>query len=65
MTQVTVRRGEGVEKSLRRLKKFLIRENLFKEIRRRRHYQKPSVEKRLKSKDARFIAMIKQRYADL
>jgi len=65
MTEVKVRKGEDVTRALRRLKKVLGRERLFEEVRKRRHYQKPSKVLRAKSKAARFNQMLKQRYADM
>ncbi len=65
MTEVKLRKGEDVSRALRRLKKTLGRERLFEELRKRRHYDKPSNALRLKSKKARFNQMLKQRYADL
>lgn len=65
MTQITLRRGEPIEKALRRLKKVLTREGVFQEVRNRRYYEKPSVKSRKKMKAARFLAMLRERYADL
>jgi small subunit ribosomal protein S21 len=62
--EIRVRRGEHIDKSLRRLKKQLEREGVIKEARQRRHYEKPSVLLRRKMKNARFEAMLKQRHAD-
>lgn len=53
VTEVKLRRGEPVEKALRRLKKKLDREGIMREIRARRHFEKPSVKKRRKSARAR------------
>ncbi len=64
MTEIKLRRGEDVGKALRRLKKQLGREDLFGQLRKRRHFQKPSTERRAKAKAARFNAMLRQRYAD-
>ena len=41
-----------VEKSMRELKRLLIREGLFKELKKRRYYAKPSVRTKLKREDA-------------
>ncbi len=41
-----------VEKSMRELKRLLIREGLFKELKKRRYYAKPSVRAKLKREDA-------------
>lgn len=65
MTEIKIRKGEPVERALRRLKKVLVRENVFQEVRKRRYYQKPSDAQRAKMKTARFNQMLKQRYADL
>lgn len=42
-----------VEKALKGLKRRLNKEGLFKELKRRRFYQKPSVKKKLKIKEAK------------
>lgn len=65
MTEVRMKKGEDVQRGLRRLKKILVREKLFDELKKRRHYQKPSFTLRAKSKAARFNEMLRQRYADL
>jgi len=59
-----LKRNEPVEKSLRRLKKLMLREGVFLELKKRRHYEKPSVTLRRKRKAAQFEAMLKQRHAD-
>jgi small subunit ribosomal protein S21 len=64
MSEVHLRRGEPVEKALRRLKKKLDRERTLQQVRLHRHFEKPSARKRKKQKAARFSAMIKARYAD-
>lgn len=53
-----------MEKGLRRLKKQMVREGVFQELKQRRYYVKPSVSLRQKTKAARFEAMLKQRHAD-
>ena len=64
MTEVKLRKGEPVEKALRRLKKKLDREQTLKKFRERRRFEKPSAKRRRKQKAARFAAMLKARYAD-
>lgn len=64
MSEVNVRRGEPVEKALRRLKKKLDREQTLQQFRLHRRFEKPSARKRRKEKAARFSAMLKARYAD-
>ena len=64
MTQITLRKGEPIERALRRLKKQLSREGTFADVKRRRYFEKPSVKNRRKMKVARFAAMLKERHAD-
>ncbi|NGX31709.1 MAG: 30S ribosomal protein S21 [Chlamydiae bacterium] len=52
MSQVKVRMGEPLDKALRALKKKLDREGVMKAVKNHRYYDKPSVKKRLKSKNA-------------
>ncbi|MEO7298809.1 MAG: 30S ribosomal protein S21 [Verrucomicrobiota bacterium] len=65
MTEIKLKKGEPVDKALRRLKKKIDREGTMKEVRTRRHFEKPSERKRRKMKVARFSAMLTARYADL
>ncbi|MCO5045510.1 MAG: 30S ribosomal protein S21 [Verrucomicrobia bacterium] len=53
MTEVKVRKGESVDKALRRLKKKLDKEGIMREIRSHRYYEKPSERKRRKEARAR------------
>jgi small subunit ribosomal protein S21 len=65
LTEIKLKKGEPVEKALRRLKKRIDREGTLKEVRSHRHFEKPSERKRRKMKVARFSAMLSARYADL
>ncbi len=53
MLQVKLKRGETVEKALRRLKKMMDREGTMKRIRATRYHEKPSEKKRRKQARAR------------
>ena len=64
MTEIKLKKGESVERALRRLKKKVDREGTIKAIRNRRAYEKPSERKRRKMKAAKFSAMLAARYAD-
>jgi len=64
MSEVHLRKGEPVDKALRRLKKKLDREQTLVQARLRRRFEKPSAKRRKKEKAARFEAMLKARYAD-
>jgi small subunit ribosomal protein S21 len=65
LTEIKLKKGESLEKVLRRLKKRLDREGTLKEVRSHRYYEKPSEKRRRKLKIARFSAMLSARYADL
>ncbi len=65
MTEIRLKKGEPVERVLRRLKKKLDREGTLKTARNRRRFEKPSEKRRRKEKAARFSAMVSARYADL
>jgi len=65
VTEIKLKKGEPVEKALRRLKKKVDREGILREVRSHRHYEKPSERRRRKLKVARFNAMLSARYADL
>jgi small subunit ribosomal protein S21 len=64
MTEIKLKKGEPVEKAIRRLKKKLDREQTLQQFRIRRRFEKPSARKRRKMKAARFSAMLKARYAE-
>ncbi|MFH0953843.1 MAG: 30S ribosomal protein S21 [Verrucomicrobiota bacterium] len=57
MSEVRIRKGESVDKALRRLKKKLDKEGIMREIRAHRHYEKPSEKKRRKAARARIRAL--------
>ena len=64
MTEVKLKKGEPVDKALRRLKKKMDREQTLQKVRQRRRFEKPSAIRRRKEKAARFAAMLKARCAD-
>ena len=53
MTGVRVRDGESFENALRRFKKICERAGILSEVRKREHYEKPSVRRKRKSLMAR------------
>ena len=53
MTEVRLKKGESVDRALRRLKKKLDKEGTMREVRAHRHYEKPSEKKRRKQARAR------------
>ncbi|MFM2295951.1 MAG: hypothetical protein RLZZ350_2364 [Verrucomicrobiota bacterium] len=65
MSEIKLKKGEPVDKALRRLKKKVDREGTLKDVRARRTFEKPSARKRRKMKVSKFSAMLARRYADL
>lgn len=65
LSEVKLKKGEPVDRALRRLKKKVDRENTLKEVRNHRHFEKPSERRRRKLKVAKFNAMLSARYADV
>ena len=63
MSQVNIRTDEPIDKALKRLKRQLDRDDVMRECRRRRYYQKPSAVKRQKMKEAKFKAYLDARDA--
>ena len=63
MTELKVKKGEPLERVLRRLKKRLDREGVIREVRNHRYFEKPCEKRRRKMKVARFSAMLAARYA--
>ena len=64
MTEIKLKKGEPVERALRRLKKKVDREGTIKDVRNRRAFEKPSARKRRKMKASKFQAMLAARDAD-
>ncbi len=61
MIDIQLADGDSVERALRVLKKQVLRSGLLKELRRRRHYVKPSEARQLKAAAARRRARMAQR----
>jgi small subunit ribosomal protein S21 len=50
-----MKKGEPIERALRRLKKKLDREGTLREVRAHQHYEKPSEKRRRKAKGPRLF----------
>jgi len=50
LPQVEIRKDESFESALRRFKKQIEQEGILKEVRDRKHYEKPSERKRKKAR---------------
>ncbi len=53
MSSVIVKENESIDSALRRFKRNCAKAGIQQEIRKREHYEKPSVKKKLKSEAAR------------
>ncbi len=53
MAEIKVREGESLDSALRRFKKQTSRDGTLAELRKREHYEKPSVKRKKKSEAAR------------
>ncbi len=53
MAEVKVKEGESLDSALRRFKRQCARSGILTELRKREHYEKPSVKRKKKSEAAR------------
>ena len=53
LSEVRIEDGESLESALKRFKKKVQKAGILTEVRRREHYEKPSVKKKRKSAQAR------------
>ena len=53
MSEIKIGEGESLESALKRFKRQCARSGVIGEVRKREHYEKPSVRKKLKSEAAR------------
>ena len=60
MITVKVRRGDDPNRAMQKLKNLVIREGLYKILKDRRYFRKPSLKRRLKREDA-----VRQRIKDM
>ena len=65
MIQVRVKKGEAIERAIKRLKKAMDKEGIIKQLRADRYFEKPSEKKRKKSARARSRARSLARRAAL
>tara|TARA_R100000278_G_C5448882_1_gene156565 strand:+ start:377 stop:580 length:204 start_codon:yes stop_codon:yes gene_type:complete len=59
--QVKLKKGERVDRALRRLKKKMSREKIIEEVRNRRYFEKPSQKKQKRIKEQRFKNYIRNK----
>ena len=53
MSEVRIRENESLESALKRFKRQCARSGVLQEVRKREHYEKPSVKRKKKSEAAR------------
>ena len=53
MSQINVRDNESLDSALKRFKRQTTRDGIIQEVRKREHYEKPSVKRKKKSEAAR------------
>ena len=53
MSQVKIKENESLDSALRRYKRQTSRDGVIQEVRKREHYEKPSVKRKKKSEAAR------------
>ena len=63
MIQVNLRKDESVDRALKKLKNILDRNDILREVRNRRYFEKPSAKKRRRMKEAKFKAYLDARDA--
>lgn len=52
MSETKVRKNESIDSALRRFKRTIARDGVLAEIKKRKHYEKPSVRRKKKSEAA-------------
>ncbi|HBI03707.1 MAG TPA: 30S ribosomal protein S21 [Paenibacillaceae bacterium] len=53
MAEVRIRKNESLDQALRRFKRDCSKDGVLAELKKRRHYEKPSVKRKKKSEAAR------------
>jgi len=53
MSEVRVRKNESLDSALRRFKRNISKDGVLAELKKRKHYEKPSVKRKKKSEAAR------------
>jgi len=53
LPKITLKANESLERALRRFKRKMEREGILKQLRARKHYEKPSERKRRKARNAK------------
>jgi small subunit ribosomal protein S21 len=62
---VNLRKGETIDKALRRLKKKIERESILRDVREKRYFEKPCAKRRRLKKIAIFNNMLRRKYENM
>ncbi len=60
--EIRLRKGESLDKALRRMKRKLERESVLRDVRAKRYYEKPSEIRRRKDKVSAFTMYLRRKY---
>ena len=60
--EVKVKRGQRADKALRILKKKMLREGIFDEVKKRKYFEKPSQKRQKQIKTAKFNNMLRNKH---
>jgi len=64
MIQIKLKKGEAVDRAMKRLKKIMDKEGLMKQLRANRYFEKPCEKRRRREKVMKFTDMLRRRHAD-
>lgn len=62
--EIKLRKGESLDRALRRMKRKLDRENVIRDVRNNRYFERPSAVRRRKKKVADFALYLKRKRED-
>jgi small subunit ribosomal protein S21 len=63
--EIKIRKGESLDRALRRMKRKIDRENIIRDTRAKRYYEKPCELRRRKEKMANFALYLKRKREDV
>jgi small subunit ribosomal protein S21 len=61
MSEIKLKRGEPVERALRKLKKKLLREGVLQKAREKEYYEKPATKRYKKKRKAKHVQKLKSK----
>tara|TARA_Y100001938_G_C8065916_1_gene420176 strand:+ start:1178 stop:1384 length:207 start_codon:yes stop_codon:yes gene_type:complete len=61
MSEIKLKKGENVDRALKKLRKKLTRENIIEEMKKRKYYEKPTRKRYKDKKRAKYIQKLKSK----